>query len=304
MLRRAAAELPGGPGVYRFRDERGRVAYLGRATELRARVRSYAGDLADRPHLRRMAAQVARVEAIACASVHEAAWLERGLLGRSLPRWNRVRGGAELTGWLVLHSGPGQPSLDLVVEPPEPPPDAAGPYLGVQRLALARSALLRVWPVHLSASRLDAAGRSLAEARGVVAADRDDHLAQLRAVLGRDPGATAEARGLLLAARDRAVEQLGFESAAQVQAELAALDWLVSPQRVAGCPPGLVVSGWADGMLVTLRASGDRLDQWTSRPANGAVGERALAATPPSWREFAVRNAELAARLATLAEGP
>lgn len=304
MLRRAAAELPGGPGVYRFRDDRDRVAYLGRATDLRSRVRSYAGDLADRPHLRRMVAQVARVEAIACASVHEASWLERGLLERSLPRWNRVRGGAELVGWLVLRGGPGRPGLDLVVEPSESLPEAAGPYLGVERLALARSGLLRAWPVHLSGSRPDEAGRSLAEARGVVEADRDGYLAQLRAVLDRDPGATAEARALLLAARDRAVGQLAFETAAQVQAELAALDWLVSPQRVAGCSPGLVVGGWADGLLVTLRASGDRLDQWTSHPASPEVGEQAMAATPPSWREFAVRNAGLAARLAALTGGP
>ena len=38
---RAVAGLPGGPGVYRFRDERGRVLYVGRATSLRSRVASY-----------------------------------------------------------------------------------------------------------------------------------------------------------------------------------------------------------------------------------------------------------------------
>src|SRR5690349_4403816 len=86
------ARLPGTPGVYRFRDAGGRVLYLGRATHLRQRVGSYWSDLRDRRHLLRMVPQVARIEAVACDSVHEAAWLERNLLERAKPRWNRTRG--------------------------------------------------------------------------------------------------------------------------------------------------------------------------------------------------------------------
>jgi len=36
-----------------------------------------------------MVARVARVEAVACDSAHEAAWLERNLLERARLRWNR-----------------------------------------------------------------------------------------------------------------------------------------------------------------------------------------------------------------------
>jgi excinuclease ABC subunit C len=78
-----AALLPLAPGVYRFRDATGRVLYLGRATSLRSRVASYWGDLGGRAHLGRMMARVVRVEAVACDSVHEAAWLERRLWGTS-----------------------------------------------------------------------------------------------------------------------------------------------------------------------------------------------------------------------------
>jgi excinuclease ABC subunit C len=297
VLRRAAAVLPAEPGVYRFRDDRARVIYVGRATELRARVRSYAGDLADRPHLRRMVPQVARVEALVCASGHEAAWLERNLLERSLPRWNRVRGGLELIGWLAVRADAGRPGLDLVVDGPEVPCGAFGPYLGVERLALARSALLRAWPLPLTGARLDVADRSLAEARAVGPGDRDRFADRLRAVLRRESPAVAELHDLLLAARDRAVAQLAFETAAQVQAEVAAVAWLASPQRVAGCTPGLVVSGWADGVLVTLRGLSDRLDHWTARRTPQDAGERAASQTPQEWRAFAARNATLAAAL-------
>src|SRR5579875_2049517 len=81
----AVRRLPSGPGVYRFRDSRDRVLYVGRATALRQRVGSYWSDLRDRRHLRRMVAAVARIEAVACASVHEAAWLERNLLEAAMP---------------------------------------------------------------------------------------------------------------------------------------------------------------------------------------------------------------------------
>src|SRR6202167_6297495 len=84
-----AARLPPAPGVYRFRDAAGRVLYLGRATSLRSRVASYWGDLRGRAHLAPMVARVARVEAVACDSAHEAAWLERNLLQAGKPPWHR-----------------------------------------------------------------------------------------------------------------------------------------------------------------------------------------------------------------------
>jgi excinuclease ABC subunit C len=304
LLRQAGGVLPAEPGVYRFRDAAGRVIYLGRATDLRARVRSYAGDLVDRPHLRRMIPQVVGVEALACASVHEAAWLERNLLDRSLPRWNRVRGGAELVGWLVLDDNPARPGIALLVEPAEPPPSGFGPYLGVERLALARGALLRAWPLHLTGTRLDRADVALAEARGVTPADRDPHVRSLRALLARDPAAVLDLRARLEAASRDAVSRLAYETAQQIQAELAAIGWLVAPQRVTGCPDGLVVTGWAEGLGVTLRADGDRLDRWTSGPVGEGRGRAACALTPPAWQEFATRNAELAAQLRRLGSRP
>jgi excinuclease ABC subunit C len=298
VVRRAGAALPPEPGVYRFRDDRDRVIYLGRATDLRSRVRSYAGDLGRRPHLRRMVPQITRVEAIVCASVHEAGWLERNLLERSLPRWNRIRGGAELIGWLVVSEDPARPRLDLVVESRDVPASAFGPCLGVERLALARSALLRAWPVELAGTRLDAAGRSLAEARGVGPADLEPYAARVRAVLSREAWAIAELHESLATASRRAVARLAFETAGQIASEGAALDWIVAPQRVSGCSPGIGVSAWADGVEFSLRASGDRLDQWTTRRVASASSR--VAATPPEWREFAERNAALAAALARL----
>ena len=133
--------LPRAPGVYRFRDARGRVLYIGRATDLRSRVASY-WSLRDRPHLRRMVAAIHRLEALTCDSVHEAAWLERNLLEERLPRWNRTAGGAEAPVFLRLDPGPARPGLRTSYT------EGFGPYLGGARARLALSALLRVHPLH------------------------------------------------------------------------------------------------------------------------------------------------------------
>jgi hypothetical protein len=96
--RATVARLPLGPGVYRFRDAAGRILYVGRAVCLRRRVQSYWGDLGDRGHLAPMVARIARVEAVICDSAHDAAWLERNLLQRRLPPWNR-QDDADVYGW-------------------------------------------------------------------------------------------------------------------------------------------------------------------------------------------------------------
>ena len=112
-----AALLPLAPGVYRFRDARRGVLYLGRATSLRRRVASYWGDLSGRAHLGAMMARVARVEAVTCDSVHEAAWLERNLLLARKPPWNRApAGGQEVEVWIRLSEGAATPGVAVVHE--------------------------------------------------------------------------------------------------------------------------------------------------------------------------------------------
>jgi excinuclease ABC subunit C len=127
--RAAIARLPDGPGVYRFRDTRGRALYIGRAVDLRRRVGSYWADLGDRRHLIRMVPQIASLEAVACDSAHEAAWLERNLLERSKPRWNRARGGAEVPVYIRLDRRPGVARLAVVHGPLDQTAGTADMYL-------------------------------------------------------------------------------------------------------------------------------------------------------------------------------
>ena len=277
--------------------------YVGRASDLRSRTRSYWGDLAGRRHLRRMVLQIAKIEAVVCASIHEAAWLERNLLERSRPRWNRAVGGQEVPRWLVIDTSSERPGVRLTHEPEYDRP-TFGPYLGGDRSRAALRGILRVWPLHLTGTRSSGTERAIAEARGLVAADRERLLSDVVQLLGRDPLALDRVTVGLISTRDAATAGLMFETAQQVHDELAAVAWLVSPQRVtASHPPGLIVRGWAAGILVSFSGTATRLDRWDSRRISERRGHELAQLTPPEWREFALTNAELAAELAHAQRG-
>jgi excinuclease ABC subunit C len=304
--------LPAEPGVYRFRDVNGRVLYVGRATELRSRVGSYWSDLRGRRHLTRMVAQVARIEAVACASVHEAAWLERNLLQAAMPRWNRTPGGQENQVYIRLRRTPAGGAAKArralaVVYQASPGPDLRyfGPYLGGVRTRQAVAALYRIRPGAGAGPAARGAHQDLILARrGAVPAapgaeTQTKDLDDLAAILARDPAAVAQARAELTAIRDRAAANLAFEFAAKVQAEIEALAWVTGPQRVTSMDPGdLDVYGWAAGTLVHFGVRGGRLCHWSQRACPSPVTAAPhLATTPPAWVPFATRNAELAATL-------
>jgi excinuclease ABC subunit C len=275
------------------------VLYVGRASALRSRVASYWSDLRDRGHLAAMVARIARIEAVACDSVHEAAWLERNLLEASLPPWNRTPGGQETAVYIRMDAGPVHPGLSVTYQA-EPADQVRyfGPYLGGLKVRQAVAALHRIRPLCYAADRLGGAERDLARARGVAGDDRAAFTRSLTAILERQPAAVSRAHRQLEQLRDRAAQTLAYELAARIQDEIGALSWVSCPQRVTTMDAAnLTVAGWSGGMLVQFLIRGGRLCGWSQRSCSHPNASHALAATPAAWRHFTQRNAELAARL-------
>ncbi|MFN2245361.1 MAG: excinuclease ABC subunit UvrC [Anaerolineae bacterium] len=81
--------LPTKPGVYLMKDARGKVLYVGKAVNLRARVRSYFHASAGQsPKTLRLVASIADIDFIVTASELEALILESNLIKRHKPRYN------------------------------------------------------------------------------------------------------------------------------------------------------------------------------------------------------------------------
>jgi len=81
--------LPAKPGVYIFKNATDRIIYVGKATLLRNRVRSYFGSThAFEAKTRRLVAQIADIEFILTGSAQEALLLEATLVKRHQPFYN------------------------------------------------------------------------------------------------------------------------------------------------------------------------------------------------------------------------
>ncbi len=85
------SSIPATPGVYLFKDEAGRIIYVGKAKHLRRRVASYfrrPGDLT--PKTRAMMSHAASVDTISTITEKEAFLLEASLIKKHRPHYNIV----------------------------------------------------------------------------------------------------------------------------------------------------------------------------------------------------------------------
>lgn len=86
-LRDRARSLPREPGVYLWKGEDGRVLYVGKAQDLRARVASYIGKTVAEKTAQ-MLGEARDLEFVATRNVKEALVLEQGLIKRHRPPYN------------------------------------------------------------------------------------------------------------------------------------------------------------------------------------------------------------------------
>ena len=112
-----AKGVPTGPGVYLFRDAARAVLYVGKATDLRARVRSYFSGRALRAPVERALEATARIETRPLGSEFEAALLELELIAGLRPPANSRAPRAGPGIYLTLTLGEQVPRLRVTSGP-------------------------------------------------------------------------------------------------------------------------------------------------------------------------------------------
>src|SRR3990170_1872720 len=80
--------LPSRPGVYLMRDKGGKVIYVGKAKDLRARVRTYFNASDERLQIRFLVRRVADIDTLVTSNDKEALILENNLIKQYKPRYN------------------------------------------------------------------------------------------------------------------------------------------------------------------------------------------------------------------------
>lgn len=108
------ATLSNSPGVYIFRDSKDQIIYIGKAVNLKSRVRSYWNESSwsDRPKLAVMVPKVMRIETIVTKSEKEALILESNLVFENQPRYNvLLKANNKYYPWLVITYDDAYPRL-------------------------------------------------------------------------------------------------------------------------------------------------------------------------------------------------
>nr|WP_279382522.1 excinuclease ABC subunit UvrC [Acanthopleuribacter pedis] len=87
-MRKQLNELPTAPGVYLFSDKKRKLLYVGKARNLRARVRSYFQKSLKSPRIERMIAKIDHLEIVITQTESEALLLENSLIKNNKPHFN------------------------------------------------------------------------------------------------------------------------------------------------------------------------------------------------------------------------
>ena len=106
-------EIPTQPGVYRFRDDAGRVLYVGTSRDIRRRVSTYFTASEQRSRMAQMVMLATEVTPIVCATALEAAVRELRLIAEHDPTYNRRSRRPQKRPWIKVTQEP-FPRLSIV----------------------------------------------------------------------------------------------------------------------------------------------------------------------------------------------
>ena len=312
-----AAGAPTGPGVYLFHGADGQVLYVGKASDLRARVRSYFSGGAERRPVEDALRATARIETRPLGSEFEAGLLELELILRLRPPANRRSKHPERACYLTLTLDEPVPRLQVTAAP-RPGGLSAGPIGSRARAREAAAALREAFGLRVCrparptdddhSCLAGATGRCLAPCRG--GPEFDAHAAAVDALRRwlegdrlADPLPGLEHRMRALAAARR------FEEAAAARDRLSALRRVAATlarHRTAAGRTGVVLAPDIDSRFVhAFACSGGRVVARRRLPRAGdarleaqslvAALERAMRAPPEPFTAERAEQARLVA---------
>ncbi|MCL1899777.1 MAG: excinuclease ABC subunit UvrC [Promicromonosporaceae bacterium] len=143
-----AGQIPTDPGVYRFSDQHGRVIYVGKAKNLRARLSSYFQDVAAlHPRTQTMVTTAARVEWTVVGTEVEALALEYSWIKEYEPRFNVKYRDDKSYPYLAVTMGEEFPRAQVMRGAKRPGTRYFGPYGQAWAIRDTLDLLLRVFPI-------------------------------------------------------------------------------------------------------------------------------------------------------------
>ncbi|MBI1880176.1 MAG: excinuclease ABC subunit UvrC, partial [Chloroflexi bacterium] len=234
--------LPGKPGVYLHKNVQGKVIYVGKAINLRNRVRSYFHKSATSvsPKTRRLVEEIADIEFIVAESELEALLLENTLIKKHQPRYNVRLKDDKRYPYIKVHWQDPFPRVTTTRRLLNDGARYFGPYTAAWAAYQTLDLVRKIFPYLTCTRDIDGKderaclyyhiGRCAAPCIGVVSqAEYRQIIDNLCDFLG---GNTEPVVAGLRRQMEVASEALDFERAAQLRDQIRAIDQIVEKQKV------------------------------------------------------------------------
>ena len=233
--------LPEKTGCYLMKDDWGKIIYVGKAVNLRSRVRSYFHATAQEDHkTRKLVREIADIEWIVVGSELEALILEMTLIKRHKPRYNVRLKDDKRYPYIKVHWQDPFPKVTVTRLMKDDGARYFGPYTSVWAVHQTLDLLRKIFP-YLTCNR-DITGKDsraclyydikLCTAPCIGAISKDEYRQIIDDLCKFLEGRTDPVVKRLSREMEKAAKELRYEKAAAIRDQLQAIDKVVERQKV------------------------------------------------------------------------
>lgn len=240
QLRAKLDTLPTKPGCYLYHDAQGRIIYVGKAINLRNRVRSYFHESVDSAKTRELVRHIADLEYIVVGSELEALILEMNLIKKHRPKYNIRLKDDKRYPYIKIHAADPFPKVTVTRRMEDDGGRYFGPYTSAWAVYQTLDVVRRIFP-YLTCDRV-ITGQDpraclfydikLCQGPCIGAVTQDEYRAMIddlgRFLRGHTEPVVARIRSEMA----KAAAELAFERAAQLRDQLLAIERIVEKQKV------------------------------------------------------------------------
>ena len=235
-------QLPVSPGVYLLKDAEGNILYVGKAANLRHRVRSYFGTGQKLPpKLQRMVARVNDLDFLVTASEQEALILELNLIKRHRPRYNVRLKDDKTFPYLKIDPNEDWPRVYITRRLEEDGGRYFGPFASAKSVRQTLKTIKRIFPFRSCSKPITGTdsrpclwyyvGKCLAPCIGAV--NKEEYTEVIKQVILFLEGKRGKVVQELESQMNKAAEALEFERAALLRDQIQAIHEVIEGQRIA-----------------------------------------------------------------------
>jgi excinuclease ABC subunit C len=233
--------LPSKPGCYLMKNTDGKIIYVGKAINLRSRVRSYFhAEASHDAKTRRLVPEIADIEWIVVGSELEALILEMNLIKRHRPRYNVRLKDDKRYPYIRVHWGDPFPKLTVTRRMVQDGSRYFGPYTSVWAVHQTLDVLRRIFPYLTCDRQITGQDRraclyydiKLCTAPCIGVIDQASYRQMVADLMDFLNGRTEPIVARLQAEMDRASQELRFEKAAALRDQIQAIQKVVEKQKV------------------------------------------------------------------------